>query len=191
VARLYCRDRPGSTAPVRARKHRDVSVIVSHDHGHVAPQNRLIYKRLGRPEKHGTTMVDGMGLSEIERLIKENPDEEARCGIVRRLKDARLLAEIAAADPHVMVREAAVKRLTDGEALARILADEPDYGVRRAAVDRVDDQRVLAEVALKDPDWLVRLSAVARLGDRETLARIANGDASQLVREVAMRQLRS
>lgn len=114
--------------------------------------------------------------SELKNLCSN--EYETRRDAVERLRNQRMLAEVARKDENLKIRQRAVEKLCDSAALAEVALNEKDGYTRGIATKKLTDQTVLAEIARRDKNEFVRGEAVEKLTDQTVLAEIAHEDKS-------------
>lgn len=78
-------------------------------------------------------------------------------------------------DPHPLLRVAAVEKLKNQRILAELAQSDPDSDVRRAATQKVTDQEILKQILETDPESRVCEAAVRRITDTKYLLSVAQG----------------
>ena len=99
----------------------------------------------------------------LEELAR-SPNPNIRLLSVYKLKNQRILGDIAQNDPVAEVRACAIDRVYDQSVISEIAtADNTDSTVRKAAVRKLKDQKTLKAIVEKDPNKQVSAEAAARL----------------------------
>lgn len=146
-----------------------------------------------------------MGKIEDERLLGEmaflDCSEQVRRAAVLKLKEPKILAQIALKSSHLALRKLALSRLHgtaalvgivlaegDGEELSPAEA-EMDFHIRSLALKRIENETILANIARTGPDLPLRLEAVARIADRNLLCETARKTAVKAVGLAALKRL--
>ncbi len=92
---------------------------------------------------------------------------------VKKIKDDRLLTNIAKKAPSLSVRLAAISVLTDSYELEQIFQNkQEDAAIRKLAFDRISDDYRLARIAATDEDNDFRLAAAKRITDSGALVEL-------------------
>jgi hypothetical protein len=127
-----------------------------------------------------------MGFKDLFRPKWKHSDFIVREVAVKKLKDQKVLAEIAKNDDNRFVREEAVKKLEDQELLAAIAKNDKEEDVRKAAVSGIKDKDILVQIAKTAKYWDVLNTALRSIKDESVLARISIDDKTREVRMAAI-----
>jgi hypothetical protein len=110
--------------------------------------------------------IPSSDLDLLRSILQTDPEARVRRAAVKKLADARLLAEAARDDQDAGVREEAAHRLVG------LAAHAPDDATAEAVLGLVTDQRHIAEVAKSAPRETTRRAAVGRMIDAKALATV-------------------
>jgi hypothetical protein len=108
---------------------------------------------------------------------------------IQAMTDQSLLLEVAQRRPEEKVAEKVGGRLSDPSAQRSFLKSQVDPMARLNAASRITDPALAAEVATTDSAATVRRMAVTKMTDQALLLRIAEGDVEAMVRGEAASRL--
>ncbi len=130
-------------------------------------------------------------ISSPARLIEiaRRYDDDSRRIALSRIRDQRLIAQLAESGEDAGLRLAATFQLNDPEALVRLARNAPHQAQRAAAIGRCNDATLIAELVDSEPDDELRAAAVLRLSDPARLETAVRHDKAANVRRAAVERL--
>lgn len=125
----------------------------------------------------------------MDKIFKpkwKDEDFVKRYKAVKKLKDQKILIEIAKNDPNYTVRSAAVENITDENALIDLALNDSSGGVQCGAIKKINDETVLKDIVknLKNSE-MVRETAIENINDVDFLIDVAKTDVSDEIRRKA------
>lgn len=130
-----------------------------------------------------------MTLFDFFRPSWKNSNPKIRIEAVRQLNDGKvsILKEVIINDPDVNIRKLAIKKINNPKLLSEIIADVPDLIIQQTIKERIDD--LLTIDIIKEGDFSLAMERLVHVGDAKFLLEIAEKALLESIRYAAVKKI--
>jgi len=133
-----------------------------------------------------------MGFKDLFKPKYTHHDWKIRLEAVKKLKDPKILEDIAKNDERYIVRKIAYRiagMANTQEALMDIIKNDKDKYERLKIIEKITDQKLLKNLAKNDEERDIRIAAIKMLTDQRFLENLAKNEVKRDVRIAALKML--
>lgn len=123
----------------------------------------------------------------LAELAMNDESNSVRIAAIRKLTDQNVLTDMFKKEENLDIRKEIAKRFTDNKVLIEIIENNTYCEIREAALTQITDQETLADIAKNNDYFEIQEAAILKLSNQKLLASIAKGN--YVVNKIAITKL--